>query len=299
MREIWLCAKWNLRAIFKSPRMIMCEVMGFLLCFLLTDFSITLSHRYQTSLQAFEPFIWCYADGDSILYASLVLMLLLTGVPRLDTAASYFIFRIDRGGWLLGQVLTILIVTLCYCLFLLLSTMLLGIGQIYFSNHWSDTAVLLSFSDQRFQTAVSVVRKTVKLTLPFQSVVNIFFLLFQYVLFVSLLQLALTIWKNKKIGILAAICLHAYGYLLTPDRFMAWLSLDETHQYIANLLAAWLSPLQHATYIMHNFGYDKLPRLWTSHALLGALSLILLAAAYIRMRKFNFQFAGGSINGDQ
>lgn len=117
MRKIWLCSKWNLWALLKSHRTIMCLVMGFLLCYLLTEFSVTLSQTYQTSLQAFEPFVWCFADGDSILYAALVLMLLLAGLPKLDVAASYFIFRLDRKTWLLGQILTIFIVTLGYCFF--------------------------------------------------------------------------------------------------------------------------------------------------------------------------------------
>ena len=295
MREIWLCTKWNLRALLKSYRSIMCLLMGFLLCFLLTEFSVSLSQTYQTSLQAFEPFIWCFADGDNILYAALVLMLLLAGLPKLDAAASYFIFRTNRKKWILSQVLTIFIVTSGYCLFLLFSTLTLCISRAYFSNNWSETAVLLSFSTDAFQTAVTVVRKVIKVTKPYQSLLNIFFLLFQYVLFVGLLQLAVTIWKNKKTGVTIALCLHVFGYLLTPDRFMAWLVLDESYRYVATLLAAWLSPLQHATYMMHNFGYDKLPRLSTSYLLMGGFSILFAFFAYVRMGKMNFQFGGDGL----
>ena len=37
----------------------------------------------------------------------------------------------------------------------------------------------------------------------------------------------------------------------------------------------WLSPLNHATYHMHNFGYDLLPRLWQTEAVFAALILLL------------------------
>ena len=56
-----------------------------------------ISRTYLTSVQLVEPFVWCYADGDSILYAALVLMLMLSALPRMDTPASYLIFA-RRGG---------------------------------------------------------------------------------------------------------------------------------------------------------------------------------------------------------
>ena len=62
--------------------------MGFLLCWMLTDKPLHISRDFQTDLQAFEAFIWCFADGDSILYASLVLMLTLSAFPRLAAAGS-------------------------------------------------------------------------------------------------------------------------------------------------------------------------------------------------------------------
>lgn len=84
-----------------------------------------ISRTYLTSVQLVEPFVWCYADGDSILYAALVLMLMLSALPRMDTPASYLIFRSTRRSWLIGQIITTLIVTFGYCLMILLSSMLI------------------------------------------------------------------------------------------------------------------------------------------------------------------------------
>ena len=117
--------------------------------------------------------------------------------------------------------------------------------------------------------------------------------MFQYVLLLSMLQLLFTVLKSKKTGILAAILLNFVGFVLTPERFMAWLHLPAEMRYYANVLAAWLSPLQHATYTMHNFGYDLLPRLHVSYLILGGLTVLLMALAAIKMRTFQFNFAGG------
>jgi hypothetical protein len=99
--------------------------------------------------------------------------------------------------------------------------------------------------------------------------------------------------KSRKTGTALALLLSLSGFILTPERFMAWLRLPTDFQFIANLLAAWLSPLQHATYIMHNFGYDLLPRIWASCLILGGLSAGLLLLAHLRMRHYNYVFSGG------
>ena len=285
MQQPLVCAGWNLYSLRKNPRFYLSLTLGFLLCWLLTDKTMQISRTYLTSVQLVEPFVWCYADGNSILYAALVLMLMLSALPRMDTPASYLIFRTTRRSWLIGQIITVLIITFGYCLMILLSSMLMCIGcNVYATNRWSETATMLSFAPAGFETALTVMRKTVKLTTPWGCCAQIFGLMFQYVLLLSMLQLLFTVLKSKITGILAAILLNFVGFVLTPERFMAWLHLPTEMRYYANVLAAWLSPLQHATYTMHNFGYDLLPRLHVSYLILGGLTVLLMALAAIKMR---------------
>lgn len=294
LRQSLVCAGWNLYSLRKNPRFYMSLLLGFLLCWLLTDKTMAVSRTYMTNVQLLEPFVWCYADDDSILFSALVMMLMLSAFPRLDTPASYLIFRTTRLNWLLGQVITVLVLTLGYTLMLLLSSMVMCIGcNVFTANHWSETATMLSFSPASFEVALTVMRKTVKLTTPYGCGMQVFLLLFQYVLLMSMLQLTCTLLKSRRTGIVAALIINFAGYVLTPDRFMTWLRLPAEMQYYANLLSAWLSPLQHATYTMHNFGYDLLPRVATSHLLLGGCTAVLLVAAMVCMRRYSFNFSGG------
>lgn len=147
MQQPLVCAGWNLYSLRKNPRFYLSLTLGFLLCWLLTDKTMQISRTYLTSVQLVEPFVWCYADGDSILYAALVLMLMLSALPRMDTPASYLIFRTTRRSWLIGQIITVLIVTFGYCLMILISSMLMCIGcNVYATNRWSETATMLSFA---------------------------------------------------------------------------------------------------------------------------------------------------------
>ena len=294
LKEAFVCAGWNLFSLRKNPRFYLSLLLGFLLCWLLTDKTMAISRTYLTNVQLLEPFIWCYADDDSILFSALVLMLMLSAFPRLDTPASYLIFRTTRFNWLLGQIITVLLLTLGYTLMILLSSMVMCIGcNVFVDNKWSETATMLSFSPASFEVALAVMRKTVKLTTPYDCALQIFLLIFLYVLLMSMIQLAFTVVKNRKAGVIAALVINFAGYVLTPERFMAWLNLPRELQYYANLLSAWFSPLQHATYTMHNFGYDLLPRVHTSWLLLGSASLLLMIISITAIRRFSFIFTGG------
>ena len=294
LREAFVCAGWNLYSLRKNPRFYMSLLLGFLLCWLLTDKTMAISRTYLTNVQLLEPFVWCYADDDSILFSALVMMLMFSAFPRLDTPASYLIFRTTRLNWLLGQIVTVFILTLGYSLMILVSSMVMCIGcNVFVVNNWSETATMLSFSPASFEVALTVMRKTVKLTTPYGCAVQIFLLMFQYVLLMSMIQLTFTVLKSRKAGIIAALVINFAGYVLTPDRFMTWLQLPMEMQYYANLLSAWLSPLQHATYTMHNFGYDLLPRVHTSYLILGGTSVALMIVSAIAMRRFSFNFTGG------
>lgn len=293
IRKAVVCAGWNLKSIAGNPRTYLCAVMGFLLCFLLTDRTADISREFMTDIQIFEPFDWCFADSDSILFAALVLTLLLAEIPRLDCAAAYMTFRQSRKSWLLGQVMTVVFISVCYTLFLLLSCMVLCGGRAYFENHWSDTATMLSFQPDNFDAALNVVRKTVKLTSPYGCTFHICLLMTQYTLLLSAIQLLLTVRKSKRAGVTAVLITNLLAYLLTPGRFMTWLNLDSEQRYIANLLAAWLSPLQHSTYIMHSFGYDLLPRLETTYAIMAGITALMFVLARGSLRRCGVDFSGG------
>ena len=43
---------------------------------------------------------------------------------------------------------------------------------------------------------------------------------------------------------------------------------------------------------MHNFGYDKLPRLWQSYCIFIGLSVILYFASIRAAKRYNFSFTG-------
>ena len=90
----------------------------------------------------------------------------------------------------------------------------------------------------------------------------------------------------------AGAVLSGFGFFLTPQILIDWLSLDPYQAGVANILCGWLSPLNHATYSMHNFGYDNLPRLADSYLIFTKASLTIYLLAFWRVRSYSFHFTG-------
>ena len=70
------------------------------------------------------------------------------------------------------------------------------------------------------------------------------------------------------------------------------LKLPDQAYYLANVAIGWASPLNHATYHMHNFGYDLLPRMWQSFAIFGLLIGLGWLASLRAIKNYNFNFTG-------
>lgn len=70
------------------------------------------------------------------------------------------------------------------------------------------------------------------------------------------------------------------------------MKLPDEAYYIANVIIGWVSPLNQATYHMHNFGYDKLPRMWQSYLIFFVLVAVLYIAAIRAAKGYQFTFTG-------
>lgn len=70
------------------------------------------------------------------------------------------------------------------------------------------------------------------------------------------------------------------------------LGLEKQQRYKVNILAGWISPLNHATYPGHTFGYDDLPSVFQSGALFLAFLVLLFLLAGRALKSYNFTFMG-------
>ena len=128
-KQILAVTKYNFRRWHKNPRIVITFCLAFVLCFLLSDKAVKFAKEYETTMQLVEAFVWTFAD-----------------MPFISPATPFYLMRIDRKTWLMGQAAYIALATLIYLAFILISTSLVCMRQSFVGDMWSETAAILGYS---------------------------------------------------------------------------------------------------------------------------------------------------------
>ena len=292
IKQVFTVVSFNFRQWNRNPRIIMTFILAFVLCMLLTDKAISFAMQYGTTMQIMEAFVWTFGDANSIMISSLLLILLFADMPFIGAITPYYLVRTKRTVWLLGQVVYVVLATFVYMAFILMVTVLISMQVSFSGNMWSETGAILAYSGVGIEVMLPASLKTMIMSYPYQCAGHVFLLMLLYTLFLSSFMMMMNLRKGKFWGVIGVFLLSIYGLILNPQIFMEVLKLPEAVAYKANVAVGWLSPLNQATYYMHNFGYDYLPRLWMTYLIFIGLIALCFFAAKAGMKKFNFMFIG-------
>ena len=113
-----------------------------------------------------------------------------------------------------------------------------------------------------------------------------------YALIMVSLMLLCNLRFGQMGGVLAAFGFSVYGILLDPKTVRMIFRIPDYEAYKANVWVGWISPLNHATFHMHNFGYDLLPKLWQSYLICAVCVAACFAAALKVIGRYSFSFTG-------
>lgn len=290
IKQSFQIAGYNFHLWKKNPRVIMTFALAFVLCLMLSDKAVSLAKSYGTNMQILEAFVWTFGDANSIMISSLLLILLFADMPFISQGTPYFLYRTKRSLWVWGQVIYVVLATVIYTSFLLAVSCIICAPLSFPGNMWSETGALLGYSGIGVKIALPATVKTMEMSYPYQCAAVIFLLTTLYSLMMASVMLLFNLCKSQFMGVLSVFVLNLYGLLLKPQIFMTLFRLPLTMEYKANIAVGWLSPLNHATYYMHNFGYDNLPRIWMSAGVFGGIIAINMLLISKIVRKYEFHF---------
>ncbi len=293
LRQVRSVVSYNFRMWRGNARVLLTFALAFILCFLLSDKAASFAYDMGTTMQAFEPFVWTFGDANSVLLISLLLILLFVDMPFLGAGVPYYLIRMKRRTWLTGQAVYVVLSTALYIVFIFAATSIICMGNSFIGNMWSETAAILGYSGAGKAVALPALVKTLELSRPYECASTILLLMLLYTLVMVFLMLFVNIRRGKSAGIAAAFGFSLFGFLLNPQLFKQMFQLPDELLYKANVAVGWLSPLNQATYHMHNFGYDLLPRLWQTYTIFGVAIVLLFLLTLRALRKYNFHFLGG------
>ena len=288
MKQVCMVVSYNFRTWKKNPRVFISFSIALVFCFLLSDKVVQFADKYDTSMQFLEPFIWTFEDSRSILLASMLMIVLFADMPFVTNATPFFLMRTTRKRWLLGQGIYIVLATTIY----MLVTALVSMKQTFVGNMWSPTAVVLGFSSAGEVLDVPSSMKTMGMSTPYHCAAVIFLLMLCYALLLVFLMLLCNLKFGQIGGAVAAFGFSVYGFLLDPKTIKLIFHMQDYEAYKANVFVGWASFLNHATFHMHDFGYDLLPTLGQSYLLCAALILVCFMASLKCIRTYSFIFTG-------
>ncbi len=292
LRQPFSVALYNFRLWWGNPRIIVTFALSAGMCFLLSDKAVQFAESHNTTLQLMETFIWTFGDSNSILLCSSLLVLLFADMPFLSAGTPLYLARTSRTTWVLGQLIYVLAATVVYLTFVLVCNMLFCAHLAFPGNQWSPTAAILGYTNAGTRVVIPAMLKTLEMSLPYEATATIYLLMLGYTGVMVMGMLYCNLRFGQAAGVVCVLGYSLYGILLQPDTFQLIFNLRDEAYYIANVIIGWISPLNHATYSMHNFGYDKLPRLWQSYAIYGAAMLLLTFASIRADKKYNYSFIG-------
>lgn len=292
VKQVLSVTAYNYRLWHKNYRIIITFFLAFILCFLLSDKAVRFAKEYGTTMQIVEAFVWTFGDANSIMLSSLLLLLLFADMPFISSGTPFYLMRMDRKTWIAGQVVYIITATAIYLTFILAATSLVCMTQSFTGNMWSKTAAILGYSGAGQKVALPALIKTLEMSTPYACMFTIFLLMLLYTLLLAFIMLLMNLKKGQLGGVISVFTFSLYGFLLNPETIKVILRLPDELMFKANVAAGWLSPLNHATYHMHNFGYDQLPRLWQTYIIFGILIVFCALLSLKTIRKYSFYFSG-------
>lgn len=127
----------DLKRLFRAPKFYL--LLLFTLYFL-WDFSEDLRLYAQAIGLGITPYVYplFYGDSTSRLFAMLVIIVLMSDAPYIDSSQKYTYIRSGEKGWFLGKMLYIISISVIYQLLFVLLSVIVILPEMGLSSDWGD-----------------------------------------------------------------------------------------------------------------------------------------------------------------
>ena len=228
-------------------------------------------------LNILEPFIAVANSEILILIIPIVFLTLIADYPKVDTNTVFYIVRIGRANWFVGQVLKLVFMIVSYLAVIFLGTVLPMLSKGFWYNGWSNVATgfVKMFPDRRGDFGVALLPENLYNQLSvFEAAVKSYLLVAAYLMIIWLILLVFSLFKRKTLGFIICGGMISLGMAFSAIR--------------TNLM--WTMPMANSITWLHYTKYFKKPIMPMSFSVIYLLVLIavLLVFGGIAIGKFNY-----------
>lgn len=238
---------------------------------------INAATKMGEKLQIFEGFIGISNSQLLLMIIPIVFVGIMGDFPRVDGNSMFYIHRVGKINWLLGQILFAAMASATYILTIFAFSTLIFAGKCYLSDYWSEVTTkyyLFSPTDYKGIVANLTTGRLYNNMTPVKATLNIIGLMFLLLMLISLMLLVGFIFKARIAGIVVTTSILCIGNVLA---------------YIEKGIR-WVFPTSHAIMEIHFDKIYKEPimKLEWSYLYFLVLIFILFIVALMYIDKYDF-----------
>lgn len=228
-------------------------------------------------LNILEPFIAVANSGAILLIIPLVFLTLIADYPKIDTNTVFYIIRVGRFNWLIGQILKLIFMAASYLAVIFLGAVVPMISKGFWYNGWSNVATKFAqqFPGKSGNFGVQLLPENLYNQLSvFSAAVQSYLLVFAYLIIIGLILLAFSLIKQKTLGFVLCGAVISLG--------TAFCSIKTS--------LMWTMPMANSIIWLHYTKYFREPvvSIVFSICYLLIFIAILLIVSLIAISKFNY-----------
>lgn len=228
-------------------------------------------------LQIFEGFIGISNSQLLLMIIPIVFVGLMGDFPRVDGNAMFYINRVGKSNWLLGQMLFAVMAAGTYLLALLGFSVMTFLGRCFASNIWSEVTTkyyIFAPNDYASRVANLTTGRLYNNLPPIDAALNIMGLMFLFLVLIAMMLLVGFVSKARMVGIVMTTGILCLGNVLA---------------YLENNIR-WFFPTAHAILEIHFDEIYKEPimDMRLSYIYYIAFIIVLFVVAYLCIDNYDF-----------
>lgn len=259
-----------------SPRILLAVYITIFINENITKKMLAICGEVGYKINLAEPLALIFSKSIYTVIIPVVFIALMTDFPKTE-GSVFYVYRMSRKSWVLGELLFAAASSLTYVITLVLGTLLYCAGKCELTNTWSDftTKLYLEYPDIYAQsTSLAVESSVYTQGKPVEVILHSAALIFLYTLILCLIIMLFKLLSFKEGGIITGIAITLFG-----------LATDSGASKVM-----WAFPITHTVFGWH---YDRFFRqqhftIPGSYIYLSALLVVLIIANFIVSKRVRF-----------
>lgn len=277
LKKAFLLAKIEYIKWITDARMVMIAVLLIFIYTLAVKPLLTNAELMGEPLNVLEPFVAVANSGTILLILPLSFMTLIADFPRIDTNTVFYIYRVGRKSWLLGQIMKLILMSVSFLAVIFLGAVIPAFSHGFWYDGWSNAVTKFAavFPEKSENSGARLLPENLYNQLSvFEAAARSYLFVFAYLMMIGLILLAFSLVKRKTAGFVFCGGIISLGTALCSIR--------------SELM--WSMPMAHSVIWLHYTKYYREPvvPIWYSVVYFCVFIVALILFCWIAMRKFSY-----------